>query len=459
MVFKANGDLYSMEFVEKYYTKSAWDFTNHRPASGVTPLTTTINVTNGFDESFDRATVLGSFNPDDYFISTIAKLSFYDKKVGPKLINASAMNYDDSLDIYEYLGGGSQSELVDEFTYFPETALDAWQYGCVSAVDKGVIDKTPWGYKTVGTGTTEATFGNHLENITGPSKTITITVFANGTMRSFYVDCTVPGYDSYQGPHADYMYGYAGKTMTFYIDSSQNTGCPITYWMVIKAKDEFEETYYEDSSEYFNVVNGVGTVHDDRRNLDYVKVVGHALTLDFNTEAANALKKQVTVDVIFQSNYYEEGAKPTTLHIVIGPAQAPIAGKKFATYYVYEDDASKKYEDAFIEFYTGGTGKITEILYDKSGAVTATNVWGFSYTERNNGIIDARIISVDVGETGMPKNATDYTLVIERQLNGTVGVCFFFDGLDIFGTTTYISEDGNEYQEAEGLTTFEEVED
>ena len=455
MIFKANGDLYSLDYVEKYYTKSDWDFAIHAPKANVKGITTKITANYHYNQTFDRDIVLDGFNPDDYFISSIDKLSFYNSVAGAKENNVSVMNYDDSLDIIPYLGGGKKNSVVDEFTFTPATALDAWQYGYINSSDKGVADNTPWGPKTVGVGDATVTFGNHLVNMAGPTKDVNITVRANGTFASLYADCTVAGYDSYMCDNADYIYGYAGKTMTFYIDSSANTGCPISYYLVIKAKDEFGENYYTDTSEYFNVLNSVGKVHDSKRNLDYDKVVGHELKLDFNTNAANALTHSVTIDVIFASNYYTSGRDPKTMHIVVGPAQASLAGTKYKTTIPYaEPNQNKKYEDAYVEFFNGGTGKITENLYDLDGSLRCTNVFNFSYTELNNGTINASVTSVVIGESGMPTTARSYTLVMERKQSGVLGVALYTDDEVLFGVVT---EDGDGYVEVEGLTGFEKV--
>ena len=266
--------------------------------------------------------------------------------------------------------------------------------------------------------------------------------------------------------NADYMYGYAGKTMNYYIDASwgfSKDRCPISYYMVIKAKDEFNETYYDDSSEYFNIVNGVGTQHDDRRNLDYVKMVGNKLTLDFNTDAANALTKPVTVDIIFQSAYYNEGFGPSTLHVTINPSQSPLVNSKFQATYYYTVEGSEalssdKFEDATVEFMSNGVGVITEILYTRSGEVRGINKFNFAYTELNNGNANAHITSCEIcaAEAGStPSNAAAYTLIIERQKDGSIGVALFTDDLDLFGYSDF-DEEG--YIISESLDKFEKVE-
>ena len=457
MIFKSNGDLYSLDYVEHYYSKNDWDFSIHAPKLNARSITTKITASYKYNQTFDRDTVLGSFNPDDYFISTINKLTFYNSVAGAKENNVSVMNYDDSLDIIPYLEGGKKNTVVDEFTFSPATALDYWQYGYINSTDKGVADNTVHGPKTVGVGTATVTFGNHLVNMAGPTKDVNITVRANGTFASLYADCTVVGYDSYMCDNADYIYGYAGKTMTFYIESSANTGCPINYYMVIIGKNSLGREAYFGSSPYFNVVTEAGKVHNDEFNIDCDKVVGHDLKLDFNTEAANALTSAVTIDVIFASDYYTPGRDPKIMHIVIGPAQAPLAGNKYKTTIPYaEPNQDKKYEDAYVEFFAGGTGKITEYLYELDGSLRATNVFNFSYTELNNGTINASITSVVIGESGMPTTARSYTLVMERKQNGVLGVCLYTDDVDIFGLVT---EDGDGYVEVEGLTGFEKVVD
>ena len=457
MNFKTNGDLVSMNYEEKYYSKANWNFSTHAPLSGGLPITTTINVTNGFNETFARSAVLGSFDPSVYFISSISKLSFYNEKCGDKSTTESVVNYDDKLVIYDYLGGNEPTKLVDEFEFSPATALDAWQYCYVNSSDKGVVDQTPYGPKAVGEGTATVTFGNGLKNISGATINVPVSVGASGDYHSLFVNATKTGYDSYNCDHADYIYGYAGKTMNYYIDASVNSGAPVSYWMVIKAKDEYGETYYTDSSIYFNVVNSVGVKEDTIRHLNYKKVVGNELILDFNTEAANALKSQVQIDVIFGSDYYTTGFGPSTLHIVIGPARTSIAGGKYSTTGTYSSDSTKKFDDAVLEFTTSTTGKITDTLYALDGSVLGTDVYNFKYTENNAGVITScTITSVSMSNysvsKGAPTTSYSYTLLIEVKQNGQVGVCLYTDDSDIFGSVDIDDEGFVEVLSLEGFT-------
>lgn len=460
MVFLTNGDLYSLDYTEKYYSKVNWDFTAHAPLAGGAPITKTIKVNNKFNETFARATVLGDFNPSIYFISSIDSLSFYDADTKiSKSSSESILNFDDSLAIYDYLGGGETSKYVEKFEFSPATALDGWQYGFISTKDKGVADNTAYGPKTVGVGTTTVTFGNKITGMATPTKDVTVSVYAGGTFHSLFVNCTIAGYDSYQGDHADYMYGYAGKTMSFYIDSSVNTGCPVTYYMVFKEKNKFGDISYTTSSKYFNVLNGVGTEHDDDLNKDFTKIVGHELKLDFNTDAANALTSSVTVDIVFMSNYYADGFGPTTLHVVVGKPQTSVANTKWACTYLYnaEDDPTlegKKFEDVTCEFLAGGVGKITEVLYSKTGEVTYTNIYNFAYTEANNGSLSVYITSVVMEEPDMPKTASSYDIYMERTKGGQLGIALYTEDTDIFGS---VSEDEEGYITVEGLTAFDQV--
>lgn len=459
-MFLNNGDLYSMTYSEKYYNVNNWDFAKHEPITGANCITTNIKVENRFNEnhSADRATILDTFNPADYFISSIDELSFYDSETGiAKSSTESIMNFDDSLAIYDYLGGGETTKLVDKFSFSPATALDAWQYRMVNSSDKGVAGETSWGPKTIGVGTTTVTFGNNLKNAVGATKDVTITVYAGGTFNSLFVNGLKYDYDSYNTPHADYMYGYAGKTMSFYIDSSSNTGCPVSYYMVFKDKNSKGDIVYKTSSPYMNVVNGVGTEYDAQDDRYYTKVVGNVLTLDFNTEAANALTKSVTVDIVFMSGYYKEGFGPSTLHVVVGPALSGLANNTFTATYMYDSSKNpalegKKYEDVSIAFSSDGKGVITEILYTEEGAIKCQNVYNFTYTEKNNGSITSVVTSVVIGETGMPTSATAYTLYFERQKDGSLGVALYTEDFDIFGECD-VDEEG--YVSVENLTKFE----
>ena len=454
-IFSANGDLYSLDYVEDYYTKSSWDFVNHAPKSGSTGVKTKIDVTYGYNERFDRSAVLGTFDPSIYFVSSIDSLSFYNPVAGERQNGVSVMNYDDSLDIVAYGKGGKNNAVVDTFTYSPATALDTWQYGFISSTDRGVADKTPWGPKTVGVGTATVTFGNRLENDNGPTKDVTIAVNAKGKFNSLYVDCNVQNYDSFDGDRSDTIYGYAGKTMKYYIDSGNNSGCPVSYHMVFMTKDKRNNIVYSNSSPYFTVVNSVGTYYDADDDENYIEMVGHDMILNFNTEAALALTDTVQVDISMESDFYNSGFGPSVIHLVIGPSPEALAGSTYAVTRNYaEPNDDKKLDENTLVFNVNGTGKLTEKIYNLNGTMACINEFNFTYTELNNGRITASITSVNIGEAGMPTTAYSYTIVIERKQDGRVGVCLYTDDEDIFGLTTEYGDGG---LEVEGLTPFEKV--
>ena len=453
--FKSNGDLYSLQYEENYYTKNNWDFVNHAPKANAVPITTTINLTNGFNETFERSNVLGNFNPDDYFISSIDKLSFYNNKGGAKDPNVSVMNYDDSLDIIEYKNGGKLNPVVDEFKYSPATALDMWQYGFVATSDKGVADDTAHGPKTVGEGTATVTFGNHLKNMQGPTKDVPISVYANGTFSMLFINCNITGYDSYNDTSRDEITGYAGATMKYYVDSSSNTGCPISYWIVYKGHDDMGDYYYDDC-EYFTVENSVGTYHysNGRVDLNCDKMVGHDLILNFNTPAANALTSEVKVRFEMRSDRYEAGRSSLTFELTIRPPLEPIANSKYSATYPYTDDPTLTNTVATVQFNADNTGKITETLYKRDGSESFTNTYFFSYTVANNFSIQAHITSVDIQDGESPTSPYSYKLEFIRTKTDVLGVLLVADGVPIFGT--YL-EDEEGYVEDSGGDPFERV--
>lgn len=453
MTFKTNGDLVTMDYTENYYTQNNWDFTKHEPKADGVPVTVRINVTYGYNETFDRTTVLGSFNPADYFISSIDKLSFYNSVAGAKENNVSVMNYDDSLDIYAYKEGKNPTALVDEFEFTPATALDKWQYGVVATSDRAVVDDTPWGYKTVGVGTCDVTFGNRLENMAGATKTISVKVDAKGTFHELCFHGYMDGYDSTgdveDGYTANKTQAFAGQTLKFCMYSGSNTGCPISYYIVVHGINKFGKDAYYGTSPYFNVVNSVGTVNDPDVTGECYKMVGQDLIMDFNTEASNALTKKITVELILMSDFYapypgESGGYygPSSIFIDINPAIEPLVGSKYTACRVYDDDSNAKYEDGFVEFYSGGTGKITEILYNKNGSVRATNIYNFTYSEKKNREITAVITSVVIGDGETPDDVRDYELHMKRNTEGKLCVYLTTSYGDIFGEWV---DEGEEY--------------
>ncbi len=460
--FLTNGDLYSMDYKAEFYEKNNWDFTNHQPAG--TSVTTTIKITNSYNKVNENAATLGDFDVNDYFISQINYLKFYnDNTAVSETSEKSHVAYGDELGIVKYLNEGKYYPVVKEVLYTPDTALDLWQCQFDAAENKHIIGLNEYNrLAAIGVGTTTMSFTNGTSH-SAYTKTISIEVHASGNYHGLFVNCTKPGYDSYNNERADTIVGYAGKTMTYYIDASSNTGAPVSYYFVFESKNSLGQIMNSGKSDYFSVEN-CEIIHVDDNDLglhsDCYKVTGHALTMNFNTNKSNALTSPVTIKAYLVSDFYTPGWGPSTLSIVVNPASDPIVNTTWEAVYTWSN-SDAIYERATVEFKDGGLGTITERLYNTDGTtLRATNIFNFSYNELNSGKIESVITSVSVGESGLPTTATSYVVYFEYfPASNVVGVALYFTDSngyvnDIFGQTL---EDDEGYIYIENLDGFSKV--
>ena len=394
---------------------------------------------------FVKIDTLGDFNVNDYFISTIDYLKFYNENTAiSDTSEKSHVAYGDELGIVQYLNAGAYYPVVKEVIYTPDTALDLWQCKFAATENEHIIGYNEYSrLAAIGVGTTTMSFTNGTSH-SAYTKTISIEVHASGNYHGLFVNCTKPGYDSYDGERADTVVGYAGKTMTYYIDASSNSGAPISYTLVFESKNSLGQISNKGTSPYFTVEDcEIVHVDDDDIGLhsDCYKVTGHALKMNFNTEASNSLTAPVTVKAYLLSDYYTPGWSPSSINIVINPAADPIVNTTWeATYTWSNSDAT--YEYVTVEFNDNGLGKITEHLYASDGVTPkATNIFNFEYSELNSGKIESSVTSVDIGENGLPTTASSYVVYFEYfPASNVLGVALYFtdsEGYvnDIFGLT------------------------
>lgn len=462
--FLSNGDLLSMNYRAEFYDKNNWDFTNHAPATSGTPITTTIRVTNTYNSLNDNDTTLGDFDVDDYFISTIDYLKFYNENTSVSdTSEKSYVAYGDELGVVKYLDGGNYYPVVKEVLFTPDTALDLWQCRFAAAENEHIIGNNEYGrLAAIGVGSTTMSFTNGTSH-SAYTKTISIEVLASGNYHSLFVNGTKQGYDSYDCERADIIAGYAGKTMTYYIDAATNSGAPVSYYFVFETKNKLGQITNKGTSDYFTVEDcEIIHVEDDDigLNSDCYKVTGHLLKMNFNTEASNALTSPVSIKAYLISDYYTPGWGPSSISITVNPAQSSIINTKWEATYTWTSSTAT-YEYATVEFKENGVGVITEQLYNSDGVTPkAKNIFNFTYNELNSGAIEATITSVVIGETGLPTTATSYVVHFEYlSATNMVGVALYFtdsEGYinDIYGQTM---DDEEGYITIENLDGFTKV--
>jgi len=384
--FKTDGSLKSMDYCETYYSQTQWDFSAHKPLSGATGKKTTITVENGYEAAGDPET--DSFKAADYFIEEIDKLSLYNSKTGETYdSNVSILNYNDLIQLIPYGNGGETSSIVHDFEFSPSTALDAWQYQVDKVEDTTIVGVNHQNVPIVcGMGETDVTFTNRVKNNgENVSKTIKIRGVAKGTVNGFYVHCYKQGYDSYDpdNGHAEKLKATAGKTMSYYIDASNNTGAPIAYSITFKTKNQYGDYEYKETSEYCNVIQ-----------------TGQILIMDFDTPASNALTSSKVLTLVLMSNFYKEGFGPTQFELTINPNFGSIIGTEWTMSRASQagdlDYATISFPSMSADSKGFRTGTIKDIYYEGT-QVVATDTFTFQYkTDNNNNIIDVTVTDVDI---------------------------------------------------------------
>lgn len=183
----ADGTLKSVSYLENYYTKDSWTFNNLDTTNGGSAIAgksptikNSSSVSYGYGEAKEESI---AFDPAPYFISSIDKVTIKSNKDKSKAEGHVAFKEvldEDRRDPYtktvsEDSASGYTSTLSLEYT--PSTALDAWEYGIVSADDATLIGKSeyrPREWIGYGVGTTEVTIGNHVSNDVTKKASVTI---------------------------------------------------------------------------------------------------------------------------------------------------------------------------------------------------------------------------------------------------------------------------------------------
>ena len=427
--FLTNGSLKSMDYSETFYSQTQWDFTNHAPLSGATGRKTTIKVTNGYDEA--TAPNLGTFNPDDYFISSIDSLSLYNSKTGKTYSDSiSYLNYNDLIELIPYGNGGEKTSIVHDYEFSPSTALDAWQYHVASVTDDSVVGVNHQNTPIVcGIGQSEVTFTNRVTNDPAHvSKTITVEGIANGTVNAFFINSLVKGYDSYGAEHAEKITATAGKTMRYWVEGSNNTGAPVAYSIVFKEKNQYGDYEYKETSDYCTIVE-----------------TGNVLVINCDTPAANALTSKKVLTLVLMSDFYKDGFGPTQFELTIMPNTGSVVGSSYTIARGNGDYATMVFANAAADA-NGWRNGVIKDFYVNAGKV---DTFSFIYKlDNNNNIVDSDVVSVDIQSNSLygadekiSTVASDYVLFFDGfDTDGGIKFALYYDSI-------VFTEDGlgNEY--------------
>lgn len=435
-----NGAVKELTCVTTDYAKSQWNFGTHEPLSTATGSVTRRHVVNTYGEAYTGAP---DFDKSKYFISSIENLGWYNSMTElPVSQTVSNVNFGDVLEIVPYAEGGKPVSLVKTFNYTPATALDVWQYGVETSSNEKIVYKNPQGkYQVDDIGECSVVISNRTQNSNNVKKTVDIKSVAKGTVRSFYIDCTVPGVDSYGCDHAEILEARAGRTTSYAVRASLNTGAPISYSLRFDTGTKNEDGYpiMSDTS-------------------DYVKVVqtGKTLILDCDTPASNALTETKVISVTVRSQFYQPNQSPSKWTIRVNPTRDD---NIIGTRWIYDryvdkngnllDDTTKiNFSNEEVSGYDTKTYKGTVIDTNITDTESYVNTWNFVYQQDNLGKIFAKVTSCTIENPDFKGvSYTNFYLYFDGVTAGGLlkAALFYVSGeevVDIFGYTT-IDEENN----------------
>ena len=433
--FAKNGALKTMTWTRRDYSQSQWNFIDHQPKIVDDCKAKRITCTNTYGEVYSGEP---TFNASQYFISNISKASWYNAdNTDGKSATVSNVCFGDELEFYPYGGAGKKAAIVDEFTYTPATALDMWQYGIASSNDTSVVGLNGQNrYEVLNVGETTVTISNRTANSASITKNISVKSQATACAHQFFINANVAGYDSTGCDNANLLVAKAGKTSTYYVDVSAETGkkAPCSYRLAFRSdtKDEFGNYTYTGTSKYLTYTTQ-----------------GHVLTLNCNTPDSMALDKAISIEVKVLSDYYAPNWGPETWTITLLPSTGndDIVGSHWICTYVDEDTGAPTEDQTDVYFYDRQyegysnifVGKITDYIVLGNNAYE--NTFHFIYQVNNMGIIvGARVTSIEVEHPAfVGTSAANYYLYFDNVTDlVNLGVCMWWetgdgDYQDIFG--------------------------
>lgn len=178
LAFTKEGALKSINYVQKKFDSTLYDFNGDRFISG--------DATSNFEQGTSAKELnvtytykqenTVNFDEDKYFVSSIEKAT---------IKNADATSEDKSV-----LNSGDHLELENSYLtldVLPATALDTWQYGVTSSTDTSVVrwDETYNRFAADKTGKSDLTVSNYSDKKV--SKVVSVEVLYNIVLRSFYM--------------------------------------------------------------------------------------------------------------------------------------------------------------------------------------------------------------------------------------------------------------------------------
>ena len=201
--FDPRGAMTSISYKKLVYAVDKWDFVNHAPITGKSPVTVKkISGTYGYEAPTEAFTT-AIFDPTPYFINKINSIKLYSPSTEkPSDDGNSYVQLADNIRLFD-----GDFNLPDEksmkvtFDYEPKTALDIWEYGPTSSSNESVIKKMPndlyYEMSAINEGDAVVTFSNHHTGAAaGVTYDLPVNVSTKALIRSIYLFPTDDPYRS-----------------------------------------------------------------------------------------------------------------------------------------------------------------------------------------------------------------------------------------------------------------------
>ena len=387
--FDERGAMTSISYSKLVYETEKWDFVNHKPVTGKTPVRVKKIVgTYGYETPSETFTT-SVFDPTPYFVSKINSIKFYSPATGkPTDDGNSYVQLSDNIRLYD-----GDFNLPDEksmkvtFDYEPSTALDIWEYGPTSSTNESVIKKMAndlyYEMSAVNEGDATVTFSNHHTGAAGGATyALPINVSTKELIRTFYLFPTDDPYRSITDATPENV--KAGTIHQYYVNRSPEAA-PLKY------------TAVSDHPEIAAVTSAP--------NAD-------VLTIDFSS--ATSITKTEIVKITMTSDKYNpafSGGAPVVFTFCIIPNDIDPIG----TWYMVDDDF-EKIDTTFITFTKDKVqGSDTEFVGRIHDEISQTRYYDATFAYSFDGLtLSARITSIRVVDSeSWSTDPSDYILVFE----------------------------------------------
>lgn len=362
ITFTKAGAPVSGSYVETYYSSDAYDISNgvfYPNGETMGSVTKSMNFTYTYG---NKKTTPINFDTSPYFITELNDLT---------INNPSTLKSGDFV---------QQNDIVNDYVSFnayPETALDAWQYGIISSDNHAVVgpksNNEPLKYVANASGDVQITIGNHSTNHL--TRTVNLNVINSYEVDGFYLTAYNAYYDEEILAVEAYVNGgYTKKAVI--VPTSRNTGKYVTGFdcgdiTVISSKPEvLTATVERVNSQYVITFDATKATNTETVNVSITVICnsledGYAGQIMTVHVLPNSKPTQSLIGNWSDASDYPDNPVEVTLNNYVSGDDSTFStlkldGKTYKFKFTYDDQTNKYSASAY---YNGGLDYI-ELVYD-----------------------------------------------------------------------------------------------